>query len=68
MIEKHMWRPVTSNTTVRPSSRWGHSCCVIGDELVLFGGYAGTFMSYFRFDLHERSMDLSYLQYAMDLN
>ena len=44
MIEKHIWRPVSSNTvsTAKPSSRWGHSSCVIGDEMVLFGGYAGT--------------------------
>ena len=25
-----------------PSSRWGHACCVIQNEIVIFGGYAGT--------------------------
>lgn len=43
MIEKHMWRPVNSISSAKPSPRWGHSCCVIQDELVLFGGYAGIF-------------------------
>ena len=38
-----MWKPVSysNGSTVKPSPRWGHSSCVIGDELVLFGGYAG---------------------------
>ena len=33
MIEKHTWRPVanTANSSARPSPRWGHSSCVIGD-------------------------------------
>lgn len=42
MIEKHMWKPVHVINSAKPSPRWGHSCCVIGEELVLFGGYAGT--------------------------
>jgi len=42
MIEKHMWKPVNGINLTKPSPRWGHSCCVIGEELVLFGGYAGT--------------------------
>lgn len=43
MIEKHSWKPVanTNGSNAKPSPRWGHSSCVIGDELVLFGGYAG---------------------------
>ena len=43
MIEKHSWKPVTNTngSNAKPSPRWGHSSCVIGDELVLFGGYAG---------------------------
>lgn len=62
MIEKHIWRPVSSSTvsTAKPSSRWGHSSCVIGDEVVLFGGYAGTCFFMFRFCLYEWCMDLSY--------
>lgn len=41
MIEKHLWKTVNSTSTAKPSPRWGHSCCIIGDQLVLFGGYAG---------------------------
>lgn len=66
MIEKHMWRPVSSTTTAKPSPRWGHSCCVIGDELVLFGGYAGNSAYNFRFDLYERCLGLSHHSNAMD--
>lgn len=40
MIEKQMWRPVNGVNFTKPSPRWGHSCCVIGEELVIFGGYA----------------------------
>jgi hypothetical protein len=53
MIDKHMWRPVNSISSAKPSPRWGHSCCVIGDELVLFGGYAGSLSFIFRFCIYE---------------
>lgn len=34
---------------VKPSSRWGHSSAVMRNkELILFGGYAGTFLIYVR--------------------
>lgn len=39
MSEKPNWRRIEKNCT-KPSPRWGHTCCVIGDELVFFGGYA----------------------------
>ena len=31
-MEKHVWKAVTSSTAsnTKPSSRWGHSSCVIG--------------------------------------
>lgn len=43
-MERHLWRKVDNviRSTSRPCPRWGHTCCVIGDEVVFFGGYAGT--------------------------
>ena len=43
IMEKQKWRSVNTvnNGSSKPSPRWGHSNCVIGEEVVLFGGYAG---------------------------
>jgi hypothetical protein len=27
---------------VRPPSRWGHSSCIVGEELYIFGGFASN--------------------------
>lgn len=44
-MEKCMWKPVSyksnPNSNQKPSPRWGHSCCTVGTDIVLFGGYAG---------------------------
>lgn len=56
MIEKNKWRNVSTiggKSGFKPSPRWGHSNCVIGDQVVLFGGYAGIFRNYFRHRLYE---------------
>lgn len=46
-MEKSVWTQVKYNDRhgSLPSLRWGHSCCVIEDEVVFFGGYAGTTLS-----------------------
>ena len=38
------WKKVCTrkSTGQTPVPRWGHTCCVIQDEMVFFGGYAGT--------------------------
>lgn len=50
MIEKFMWKAVSYKTdghnNQKPCPRWGHSCCTIGEEVVLFGGYAGNNIGY----------------------
>ena len=40
-MDKHAWNKVDKNSN-KPSPRWGHTCCVIAEEIVFFGGYAGT--------------------------
>ena len=48
-MEKHLWRKIDIKglkSNNRPCPRWGHTCCVIGDEVVFFGGYAGISLSY----------------------
>lgn len=39
-----MWKPVSYkqnvNSNSKPCPRWGHCCCTIGNDIVLFGGYA----------------------------
>ena len=49
MIEKFSWRPVNyksqSTSNSKPCPRWGHSSCTIGNDVILFGGYAGIFLS-----------------------
>lgn len=44
-MEKNSWKQVRHNNRNSnvPNARWGHSCCVIEDEVIFFGGYAGTF-------------------------
>lgn len=44
MNDKFTWKPVktSSESSQRPSPRWGHSSCVVKDEVILFGGYAST--------------------------
>lgn len=47
-MDKHIWRQVKtlSSTSHKPSPRWGHSSCVVGEEIVFFGGYAdSTYMN-----------------------
>lgn len=41
-MDKHSWHRVHLNlqSNSLPVPRWGHSCCVIGNEIVYFGGYA----------------------------
>lgn len=43
-MEKVSWRQVKQNEKAGnlPNLRWGHCCCLIDDEVVFFGGYAGT--------------------------
>jgi hypothetical protein len=54
------WRKVCTRKTTgqSPVPRWGHTCCVIPDEIVFFGGYAGTIVPSHRLELHERYMEL----------
>lgn len=42
-MDKHQWNrvEVSPKSQSLPIPRWGHSCCVIGEEIVFFGGYAG---------------------------
>lgn len=44
IMEKLCWKQVRQNERVGsvPHLRWGHSCCTIDDEVIVFGGYAGT--------------------------
>lgn len=43
-MEKLSWSQVrhSDKNGTLPNMRWGHSCCLIGDDIVYFGGYAGT--------------------------
>lgn len=43
-MEKISWKQVRHSIRngAIPNARWGHSCCVIQDEVIFFGGYAGT--------------------------
>ena len=43
-MEKHTWHRAQSSNRAssNPLPRWGHSCCVIENEVVFFGGYACT--------------------------
>lgn len=43
-MEKISWKQVRHNDRrgAMPSLRWGHSCCIIDDEVLYFAGYAGT--------------------------
>ena len=43
-MEKLNWRTVKHNEKSGqiPSLRWGHTCSIIEDEVIFFGGYAGT--------------------------
>ena len=40
-MEKASWKKIDRNSS-KPCPRWGHACCTIGDEVLFFGGYAGT--------------------------
>jgi hypothetical protein len=40
-MEKATWKRIEKNSS-KPCPRWGHACCVINDEILFFGGYAGT--------------------------
>mgnify|MGYP002366893027 CR=1 FL=1 len=40
-MEKPSWHKIEKNSA-KPCPRWGHTCCVIDDEVVFFGGYAGN--------------------------
>jgi len=46
-MDKHTWH--RAQFSPRPSNmplpRWGHSCCVIGNEVVFFGGYACNWLN-----------------------
>ena len=44
-MEKNIWNQVRYNDKNGnlPNLRWGHSCCVIEEEVLFFGGYAGIF-------------------------
>lgn len=39
-----LWKKVqlAKSDVNQPSPRWGHASCVIDDQIVFFGGYAGT--------------------------
>jgi hypothetical protein len=43
-MEKHWWKAVRQNEKAGqvPNLRWGHCCAIIEDEVIFFGGYAGT--------------------------
>lgn len=43
-MEKICWKQVRHNDRngIVPHERWGHCCCVVDDEVVIFGGYAGS--------------------------
>ena len=59
-MEKYAWKQVAYNSNQlnpKPCPRWGHSTCIIGKEVVLFGGYACTFSIYHRIYLYERPVD-----------
>lgn len=43
-MEKHLWKRIEKNSS-KPCPRWGHACCVVGEEIVFFGGYAGSYMA-----------------------
>jgi N-acetylneuraminic acid mutarotase len=40
-MEKPTWKKIES-TNSKPCPRWGHASCVVGDEVLFFGGYAGN--------------------------
>ena len=46
-MEKIRWREVKEprQNDPRPLARWGHCSCLIDDDLIFFGGYAGTFIN-----------------------
>jgi hypothetical protein len=39
----YSWKSVAC--AVRPPSRWGHSSCIVKDNLYIFGGFASTKIS-----------------------
>ena len=43
-MEKTGWKQVRFNDRngQQPNQRWGHSCTPIDDDVLFFGGYAGT--------------------------
>jgi len=36
----YSWKSVACS--LRPPSRWGHSSCIVKDNLYIFGGFAST--------------------------
>jgi len=46
-MKKLNWHKIEPFHSCKPTERWGHSSCVIGNDLVVFGGYAGTIYFYF---------------------
>jgi hypothetical protein len=30
---------IANKAILKPSARWGHACCTIGDEFIVFGGF-----------------------------
>ena len=40
-MDRALWKKIDRSAN-KPCPRWGHTCCVIGEEIVFFGGYAGT--------------------------
>ena len=59
MMDKHLWHKVETNikSSNKPCPRWGHTCCVVNENIVFFGGYAGIPKYYHRLNLHERHLD-----------
>lgn len=41
-MEKLEWKAIQPGSSKAPAARWGHACCCVKDEIVFFGGYAGT--------------------------
>lgn len=39
-----LWKKVQigNGQVNQPSPRWGHTCCIIDQQIVFFGGYAGS--------------------------
>ena len=42
-MDRPTWKKIDKNAN-KPCPRWGHTCCVIGDEVLFFGGYAGNYL------------------------